>query len=148
LCEKTRENLLLESDNLTLGSALEITVLRQLSSILLCCEARHVVPHGHPCSAAAACLSHALQCPVCRCHRSEASFTVQLTQRQNNRRTSEVCGYCGSRSHNSKAQCSPARGQQCRNCMKQNHFAKMCHSAPADLSPHMGHPSAHHRAVM
>ncbi|KAJ8347521.1 hypothetical protein SKAU_G00261100 [Synaphobranchus kaupii] len=74
---------------------------------------------------------------------SEAGIPVQLAQRQSNRRTSEVCRNCGSKSHNARAQHFPARGQKCRNCLKQNHFAKMCCSAPAALPPAMGPPPAH-----
>lgn len=75
---------------------------------------------------------------------SEQGFPVQFTQRQNNRRTAEVCGNCGSKSHNSKAQHCPAKGQQCRNCLKQKHFAKMCRSAPATPPQHTGPPPAQH----
>ncbi|KAJ8353420.1 hypothetical protein SKAU_G00209870 [Synaphobranchus kaupii] len=38
---------------------------------------------------------------------------------------------CGSSSHATRAQNCPARGQTCRRCGKQNHFARVCHSAPA-----------------
>lgn len=73
---------------------------------------------------------------------SEAGFPVQTMRKQNNRCTSEVCGNCGSKSHSTRAQHCPARGQKCRNCLKQN-FAKMCHFALAALPPNMGSLPAH-----
>ncbi|KAJ8375478.1 hypothetical protein SKAU_G00060580 [Synaphobranchus kaupii] len=55
---------------------------------------------------------------------------VNLVGRQ---RTSvrQSCGNCGSSSHATRAQNCPARGQTCRRCGKQNHFARVCRSAPA-----------------
>jgi len=111
MCGKTREKLLLQSDNLTLGRALEISLQVEAAvecTTLLAGGARCLadVPaqpqpayHAHD-------SAHSADDSQC----SEAGFPVQLIQRQNNRHTSEVCGNCGSRSHNSKAQLCPARG--------------------------------------
>ena len=66
---------------------------------------------------------------------------MQLGGRQRPRshmQTQQPCGNCGSRSHASRAQNCPARGQTCRNCGKQNHFAAVCRSAPADPRDHHG----------
>lgn len=72
-----------------------------------------------------------------------SDLPVQLTQRQN-KRASDGCGNCGSKSHTSKAQQCPARGQTCRNCLKQNHFAKVCRSAPATLQKPTSSSSGQH----
>ena len=142
LCEKTRERLLLESDNLTLGRTVDIAL--QVETAMECTTvlagARPIVDtptnqlqHAHY-------GTHSTDDGPC-C--SEVSFPVQVAQRQSNRRISEVCRNCGSRSHHARDQHCPARGQKCRNCLRQNHFAKMCRSAPAALLRTMGHPPAH-----
>lgn len=42
-------------------------------------------------------------------------------------RDRKTCSYCGNKAHESKENC-PAKGKQCKNCNKWNHFAKVCHS--------------------
>ncbi len=67
---------------------------------------------------------------------------MQLTQLQGSRRSLVFCSNCGSSSHNSRAQNCPAWGQTCRNCLKKNHFAKVCRSAPASQASQKRQPSA------
>ena len=55
------------------------------------------------------------------------------------------CGNCGSPSHMSRAPTCPARGQACQLCGKDNHFAKVCRSAPAVVGPWTGPRQAHDR---
>jgi len=43
------------------------------------------------------------------------------------------CGYCG-RHHARSARCF-AMGQQCRNCLKFNHFARKCRGGRQQLQP-------------
>ena len=44
---------------------------------------------------------------------------------------SNICGNCGSKHATGKC---PAKGRKCNNCLKYNHFAKMCRSKPAKQS--------------
>ena len=48
------------------------------------------------------------------------------------------CGNCGSSSHMSRAPTCPARGQACQHSGKDNHFAKVCRSAPSVVGPRSG----------
>ncbi|KAJ8375504.1 hypothetical protein SKAU_G00060840 [Synaphobranchus kaupii] len=41
------------------------------------------------------------------------------------------CGNCGSLKHGPRDQSCPALGKRCRHCHKLNHFARWCHSPPA-----------------
>lgn len=128
LCEKTREKLLLEEDTLTLVKATEIAM--QVETAMECTAliagaranadtaARQIQPTYH---------THYDTDSASQC---QSELPVQFTQRRQGR-VSDGCGNCGSKSHSSKAQQCPARGQTCRNCLKQNHFAKVCRSAPA-----------------
>ena len=48
------------------------------------------------------------------------------------------CGNCGSSSHMSRAPTCPARGKVCQCCGRENHFAKVCRSAPSVLGQWTG----------
>ncbi|XP_033739209.1 uncharacterized protein LOC117326561 [Pecten maximus] len=48
---------------------------------------------------------------------------------QNQRQSQRKCGFCGRDWHEQLTNC-PARGKTCAKCKKQNHFARVCRSAP------------------
>ncbi|KAG1938978.1 retrotransposable element [Pimephales promelas] len=142
-CEKTREKLLLEADDLTLSRAVDIAL--QIETAMECTsQLAGARPLADGATEQLQPAYHTSMHSANDSRGSEQGFPVQFTQRQNNRRTAQVCGNCGFKSHNSKAEHCPAKGQQCRNCLKQNHFAKMCRSAPATLPQHTGPPPAQH----
>ncbi|KAG1960305.1 retrotransposable element [Pimephales promelas] len=143
-CEKkTREKLLLEADYLTLSRAVDIAL--QIETAMECTsQLAGARPLADGATEQLQPAYHTSMHSDNDSRGSEQGFPVQFTQRQNNRRTARVCGHCGFKSHNSKAEHCPAKGQQCRNCLKQNHFAKMCRSAPATLPQHTGPPPAQH----
>lgn len=140
-CEKTRERLLLEADDLTLNAA--ITIALQVESALEC-AAMLAVP-APPHTTALAQQLHETD-HVTSSHvplYTDAGLPVQQMSRQRPavgpRRN---CSNCGSKSHASGAPQCPARGQTCRNCSKLNHFAKVCRSAPATGRPQYGRPQS------
>lgn len=73
---------------------------------------------------------------------TDAWFSVQQARRQGNKRSSDCYSNCGASSHTARSPNCPARGQTCRNCLKPNHFAKVCRSAPAAHPPQSRPPSA------
>ncbi|KAG1936342.1 gag-pol fusion protein [Pimephales promelas] len=142
-CEKTRKKLLLEADDLTLSRAVDIAL--QIETAMECMsQLAGARPLADGATEQLQPAYHTSMHPANDSRGSEKGFPVQFTQRQNNRRTAQLCGNCGSKSHNSKAEHCPAKGQQCRNGLKQNHFAKMCRSTPATLPQHTGPPPAQH----
>lgn len=138
LCEKTREKLLLESDNLQLDGAIKIALqveaALECSTMLTDRSAAYTRPpailtqqlqpeQAHYNDHALCMASH-----VDSCMDTDTGMPVQQAHRQTNRSS---CGNCGASSHNSRASNCPARGKICKNCSKYNHFAKVCRSAPA-----------------
>lgn len=132
LCDKTREKLLLEPDELTLNQAVVIAL--QVEAALECstllADARPPVDVSTQ-QLRSSCHSGHCHLPTEKTEDNNAGFPVQLAQLQRNQRSLSFCGNCGSSLHNSRAQNCPARGQTCRKCLKKNHFAKVCRSAPA-----------------
>uniref|UniRef100_A0A674DZP4 Gypsy retrotransposon integrase-like protein 1 n=1 Tax=Salmo trutta TaxID=8032 RepID=A0A674DZP4_SALTR len=141
LCEKTREKLLLESDNLQLDGAIKIALqveaALECSTMLTDRSAAYTRPpailtqqlqpeQAHYNDHALCMASH-----VDSCMDTDTGMPVQQAHRQTNRSS---CGNCGASSHNSRASNCPARGKICKNCSKYNHFAKVCRSAPATSS--------------
>lgn len=144
LCEKTREKLLLESDELTLTQAVAIAL--QVEAAVECStlladarppadipmqQLRPVSYQGHT------------PLPIGQNESQDAGFPVHFAQRQRNQRSSSFCGNCGSSSHNSRAQNCPARGQTCRNCLKKK--ITLPKYAGRLRKHHRGHS---HRSVM
>ncbi len=143
LCDKTREKLLLEPDELTLDKAvaiaLQVEAATECSTLLS--DARPLVDAPTQ-QMRSVCLTHHGPFPSDKIDTEEACFPVQLTQMQGSRRSLVFCSNCGSSSHNSRAQNCPAQGQTCRNGLKKNHFAKVCRSAPATQTSQKRQPSA------
>ncbi|KAJ8368319.1 hypothetical protein SKAU_G00083470 [Synaphobranchus kaupii] len=138
-CEKIREKLLLEPDELTLDDA--IAKAMQVESALECSSM--LTASSRSDSAPTASLTQQLQ-PAYQDSPddTDAWFPVQQARRQGYRRSSDNCSNCGASSHTTRAPNCPARGQTCRNCSKPNHFAKVCRSAPAARPPQSRTPSA------
>ena len=138
---KVRERLLLEKDELLLSDA--VTIAFNVESAAECAATltAQVATSSHT-----AMSDHAPYPPPPPHSNSpppdpDSVAVMQLGGRQRPRshmQTQQPCGNCGSRSHASRAQNCPARGQTCRNCGKQNHFAAVCRSAPADPRDHHG----------
>ena len=127
-----REKLLLQEDTLTLSSAVNMAF--QIESAAAC----------------AAKLATSKTCDPPPFHASAqsgqpdslATDDVQLAQ-QSRAQSHQRCGNCGSASHATRALNWPARGQMCRDCEKQNHFAIVCRSAPA-TTPAQRRPQQSH----
>ena len=135
-CDKTREKLLMEPDDLTLSDAIKIAL--QVESALECSTLL-----ASPSYQQHTVLAQQLQrtdlssqvSPPTDYSTTDDSLPVQQMSRQRPtvgpRRS---CGNCGSNSHDTRASQCPARGQVCRNCSKLNHFAKVCRSAPTNVA--------------
>ena len=50
-----------------------------------------------------------------------------VSRREGDSSRSQGCKYCGNKPHSGTETC-PAKGKQCKNCSKWNHFAKVCFS--------------------
>ncbi len=115
LCDKTREKLLLEPDELTLDKAVAIAL--QVEAATECstlqADARPLVDAPTQ-QMRSVCLTHHGPFPSDKIDTEEACFPVQLLQPQGSRRSLVFCSNFGSSSHNSRAQNCPARGQTCR----------------------------------
>lgn len=122
---KIRERLITSPDDLTLAKAIEIAFKVESAAGFAAQLASHAPSQS---GLVAQQIRHPPRSlsPVSLQDDSE----VNLVGRQ---RTSahQGCGNCGSSSHATRAQNCPARGQTCRRCGKQNHFARVCRSAPA-----------------
>ena len=128
-CDKIRERLLLENDDLTLAAALHLAV--QVESALECAASLSTSSN----SLALAKAAGPLESRVPLLHMSaDSSEENILLASQSRDRPHQPCGNCGSSAHNSRAQICPARGKTCSNCGKLNHFHKVCRSAPARAS--------------
>ena len=128
-CDKIRERLLLENDDLTLAAALHLAV--QVESALECAASLSTSSN----SLALAKAAGPLESRVPLLHVSvDSSEENILLASQSRDRPHQPCGNCGSSAHNSRAQICPARGKSCSNCGKLNHFHKVCRSAPARAS--------------
>ncbi|XP_041926596.1 uncharacterized protein LOC121690230 [Alosa sapidissima] len=114
---KIREKLIMSPDDLTLKKATELT--SQLASRAPPQPAltQHVDPERSPSPAS-----------------SDTDTGINYTARTRSQ-PRRSCGNCGSSSHMSRAPTCPARGQACQRCGKDNHFAKVCRSAPAGVGP-------------
>ncbi|KAG1956975.1 retrotransposable element [Pimephales promelas] len=112
-CEKTREKLLLEADDLTLSRAVDIAL--QIETAMECTSQ---LAGARPLADGAT-------------EQLQPAYHTSMHS-ANDSRGSEQGGALS------------CKGQQCRNCLKQNHFAKMCRSAPATLPQHTGPPPAQH----
>lgn len=122
-CDKIREKLLLEEDDLTLVQAVKIAV--QVESALKCAaNLSEPAPSQHSSEANESQPLIALANLT-----TTTTDNVQIAS-QPRERARQPCGNCGSLTHNSRAQVCPARGKTCSNCGKLNHFHKVCRSAP------------------
>lgn len=121
-CDKIRNKLLLENDDLTLTQAMKIAL--QVESALKCAANLSVPSHsqhsGEPDDSQPLLAAANLTAPL---------DSVQVAS-QPHERVRQPCENCGSHTHNSRAQVCPARGKTCTNCGKLNHFHKVCRSAP------------------
>ena len=125
---KIREKLIMSPDDLTLKKALEMALQIETATEL-------ATKLSSRASALPALAQHVeeperLPSPM----PSEEAEEIHFTARSwfQSRRS---CGDCGSSSHSSRAPACPARGQRCQKCGKNNHFARVCRSAPATTGP-------------
>ncbi|KAK0152341.1 hypothetical protein N1851_006252 [Merluccius polli] len=128
-CDKIRERLLLENDDLTLAAALHLAV--QVESALECAASLSTSSNSLALAKAAGPLESRV--PLLHVSADSSEENVLLAS-QSRDRPHQPCGNCGSSAHNSRAQICPARGKTCSNCGKLNHFHKVCRSAPARAS--------------
>lgn len=145
LCDKTREKLLLEPDELTLNQAVVIAL--QVEAALECstllADARPPVDVSTQ-QLRSSCHSGHCHLPTEKTEDNNAGFPVQLAQLQRNQRSLSFCGNCGSSLHNSRAQNCPARGQTCRKCLKKITLPKFA----GRLLLHKQHGGDPHLSVM
>lgn len=126
---KIREKLIMSTDDLTLGKAIEIALQIETATEL-------ATKLSSRASSQPALTQH-----VEKPERSPSptpsdidALGIHFTGRSRNQ-PRRSCGDCGSSSHSSRAAACPARGQVCQRCGKSNHFARVCRSAPATTGP-------------
>lgn len=133
---EARKTLLLEADDLSLSRALTITLQIESAaecSAILTQQVATLTLAGPPNRPLA---------PLPLPPDSSVSDVMQLRRQPPQARTPPPCANCGSWSHASRAPAFTARGQTCHHCGKQNHFAKVCRSAPAGSDSHTYQPQS------
>ncbi|KAL2077907.1 hypothetical protein ACEWY4_025592 [Coilia grayii] len=128
LCNKLRERLLLEPDSMDLACALVIGKLLE-SAISEARKFSRAVQEPVM-SAPSSALNTDPKAAVAAVKASD-SLDVQRVDRRPRESGPKGCSNGDSPNHAARDPSCPAQGKRCRQCNKQNHFARFCRSSPA-----------------